>query len=73
MGEQIVLIDDHGSAVSDEVWALQGEALRRFGRRPVLIEWDSRLPALDTLLAEAAKADALTNTLCPESDDVQAA
>lgn len=73
VGEQIILIDDHGSAVSEEVWALQGEALRRFGRRPVLIEWDSRLPALDVLLAEAAKADALTNTLCPESDDVQAA
>ena len=73
VGDQTILIDDHGSAVSDEVWALQGEALRRFGRRPTLIEWDSRLPALDILLAEAAKADALCDTLCPESDDVQAA
>jgi len=71
--DQIILIDDHGSAVSDEVWTLHGEALRRFGRRPTLIEWDSRLPALDKLLAEAGKADALTDTLCPESDDVQAA
>jgi len=73
VGDQTILIDDHGSAVSDQVWALQGEALRRFGRRPTLIEWDSRLPALDILLAEAAKADALCDTLCPESDDVQAA
>ncbi len=70
---QIILIDDHGNAVSDDVWALHAEALRRFGRRPTLIEWDSRIPVLDELLAEAGKADALTNTLCPESDDVQAA
>ena len=73
VGGQTILIDDHGSAVSDEVWALHGEALRRLGRRPTLIEWDSRLPALDDLIAEAAKADALAHTLCPESDDVQAA
>ena len=71
--DQVILIDDHGSAVSDDVWALHKEALRRFGRRPTLIEWDSRIPVLDELLAEAGKADALTNALCPESDDVQAA
>jgi uncharacterized protein (UPF0276 family) len=55
------------------VWALHGEALRRFGRRPMLVEWDSHLPGLDALLAEAEKADELTATLCPESDDVRAA
>jgi len=73
VGEHAILIDDHGSAVSNEVWTLQGEALRRFGRRPTLVEWDSQLPALDILLAEAAKADAVCATLFPESDDVQAA
>ena len=57
----------------EEVWALHGEALRRFGRRPTLVEWDSRMPSLDILLAEAAKADALCATLCAGSDDVQAA
>jgi hypothetical protein len=70
---QVILIDDHGSAVADEVWALFGEALRRVGRRPALIEWDSRLPALDVLRAEAAKAEALAVSLCPKSGDVQAA
>ncbi len=73
MGEGIVLIDDHGSAVADAVWALHGEALRRIGRRPTLVEWDSRLPVLDLLMAEADKADRLSGTLTPETDDVQAA
>ncbi len=73
IGEGVMLIDDHGSAVADPVWALHGEALRHIGRRPTLIEWDSHLPALDLLVGEAAKADALTKPLNPESDDVQAA
>ena len=55
---QEILIDDHGSEVAAPVWALYRAALRRFGPRPALIEWDSRLPALPVLLGEAAKADA---------------
>ena len=56
---QEILIDDHGSAVAEPVWTLYRAALRRFGPRPTLIEWDSRLPALPVLLGEAAKADAV--------------
>jgi uncharacterized protein (UPF0276 family) len=41
------------------VWDLYRAALRRFGDVPVLIEWDTDIPALDVLLAEAATADAL--------------
>lgn len=52
-------IDDHGSAVSAEVWTLLGDALRRFGPVPVLVEWDNAIPELPVLLAEAAQADAL--------------
>ena len=55
---QEILIDDHGSAVAEPVWALYRAALRRFGPRPTLVEWDSRLPDLSVLLGEAAKADA---------------
>ncbi len=54
-----LLIDTHGQPVPEAVWALYRSALDRFGNRPTLIEWDSALPALDTLLAEAAKADAV--------------
>ena len=52
-----VLIDDHGSRVGDEVWALFGDALRRYGPRPTLIEWDTDIPALSVLLEEAARAE----------------
>lgn len=51
------VIDDHGAAVSAPVWALYRAALQRFGALPTLIEWDTNVPALDVLLAEAAKAD----------------
>jgi uncharacterized protein (UPF0276 family) len=52
-------IDDHGSQVSAEVWALYAEALARFGPVPTLIEWDNDVPALDVLVAEAKHGDAL--------------
>ena len=52
-----VLIDDHGSRVCDEVWALYRHAIARLGARPTLIEWDTDVPSLGTLLAEAARAD----------------
>jgi len=53
------LIDTHGSLVCDPVWSLYGEACRRFGPKPTLIEWDTDLPALDVLLSQAAQADAI--------------
>jgi uncharacterized protein len=52
-----VLIDDHGSPVCDDVWRLYRHAIARFGPRPTLIEWDTDIPALATLVAEAARAD----------------
>lgn len=54
-----LVIDDHGSQVRDGVWQVYRHTLRRLGARPTLIEWDTELPALDVLLAEAAKADGL--------------
>lgn len=54
---RVVLIDDHGSRVAPEVWALYAHAVRRFGPVPALIEWDTDIPALAVLLDEAATAD----------------
>jgi uncharacterized protein (UPF0276 family) len=54
-----VLIDDHGSSVVDEVWSLYRRALARFGPVPTLVEWDTRIPPLAVLLAEAARADGM--------------
>ncbi len=50
------LIDTHGAPVSEPVWDLYRETMRRFGRIPTLIEWDTDLPALAVLLDEARKA-----------------
>jgi uncharacterized protein (UPF0276 family) len=52
-----ILIDDHGSRVGEEVWALFGEAIRRYGPKPTLIEWDTDIPALPVLLEEAVQAE----------------
>ena len=48
-----MLVDTHGARVADEVWALYREAVRRFGARPTIVEWDTALPGLDVLLDEA--------------------
>ncbi|MGH6626931.1 MAG: MNIO family bufferin maturase [Burkholderiaceae bacterium] len=57
-----IVIDDHGSRVIEPVWALYRHALARFGPVPTLIEWDTELPALDVLLAEAAQAQRIERT-----------
>ena len=54
---ETILIDDHGSRVSDNVWSLFQEIVRRYGPRPTLIEWDTDLPAIGVLLDEARRAD----------------
>jgi uncharacterized protein (UPF0276 family) len=50
------LIDTHGTPVAPDVWALYGRALRRFGRVPTLIEWDTDIPEFAVLQREAATA-----------------
>ncbi len=53
-----IVIDDHGSKVTEAVWQLYRHALARFGNVPTLIEWDTDVPALDVLLDEAGRARA---------------
>lgn len=62
-----LLIDTHGTPVTDEVWALYAEVLNRIGPRPTMIEWDSDIPPLEVLLDEAAKAQRIIDHLL-ESD-----
>jgi uncharacterized protein len=52
------IIDTHDHPVADPVWDLYARAIERCGPTPTLLEWDARLPSLDELLAEAAKASA---------------
>jgi hypothetical protein len=51
-----LLIDTHDHPVRPEVWALYEAALRRLGPVSTLIEWDDRVPELEALAAEAARA-----------------
>ena len=55
--DKIIRIDNHGSAVCDEVWELYAQAVSRFGRHPTLIEWDCDIPPLSVLLDQAQLAD----------------
>jgi uncharacterized protein (UPF0276 family) len=55
---RVLRIDDHGSRVIPEVWALYAEALARFGPVPTLVEWDINIPPLAVLLDEAGRAAA---------------
>jgi uncharacterized protein len=52
-----VLIDDHGSQVCDEVWGLYRLALAHCGPLPTLVEWDSNIPPLATLVNESLRAE----------------
>ena len=68
-----ILIDDHGSRVSAEVWSLYEKALDRFGRVPTLIEWDTNVPDFDVLLDEAVSAAARLTALPKENGNADAA
>lgn len=45
-------IDTHGAPVKDAVWMLLGEACRRFGPRPTVLERDFNFPPYAELVAE---------------------
>jgi uncharacterized protein len=53
------LIDTHDAPVTQAVWDLYGEAVRRFGAVPAMIERDANIPAYEELLAELETARAI--------------
>jgi uncharacterized protein (UPF0276 family) len=52
-----VLVDTHAHAVAQPALDLYAHAIRRFGPRPTIVEWDNDLPDLAVLIQEAVKAD----------------
>lgn len=52
-----LLIDSHGKAVVDPVWALLDYTLAKSGPKPLLIEWDTDVPEWPVLADEIASAD----------------
>ncbi len=52
-----LLIDSHGKAVVDPVWALLDYTLAKSGPKPLLIEWDTDVPEWSVLAEEITRAD----------------
>ena len=52
-----LLIDSHGKAVVDPVWALLDYTLAKSGPKPLLIEWDNDVPDWPVLADEARRAE----------------
>jgi uncharacterized protein len=61
-----VLIDTHGRAIAEPAWELYAYALRRFGPKPTLIEWDNDIPSFATLVKEAGRADEIAAAVISE-------
>lgn len=54
-----LLIDSHGSPVDEAVWGLYAHVISKLGAVATLLERDNDVPALQTLLAEAGRAEAM--------------
>ncbi len=61
-----LLVDTHATVVAEPAWELYAYALRRFGPKPTLIEWDNDMPPLSTLLAEARRAETIASQVLAE-------
>ena len=62
-GDCSILIDTHSRPVSDAVWDLYAFTIARLGRVATLIEWDTDIPQLEVLVAEAKRADQILQGL----------
>ncbi len=55
-GGGVILVDTHSRPVKGDVWDLYEHAIKHIGVVPTLIEWDTDIPDLETLVGEAEKA-----------------
>jgi len=60
-GGHRLLIDNHGSPVAADVWALYAHVLGKTGAVATLIEWDTDVPSYGRLREEAGRADDALN------------
>jgi uncharacterized protein len=67
---RVLLLDDHGSRVCDEVWELFDVTVAILGPRPTLIEWDTHIPAFDVLQDEAGTAQRVIDQFVSGRHDV---
>ena len=64
------LLDTHDQPVTEPVWQLYEQAVRRFGHIPTLIEWDEKLPDFQVLAAEAARAERIQKQVLPHETKI---
>jgi uncharacterized protein len=62
-----LLADTHEGPVPSAVWELYREAVRRFGPVPTIVEWDTAVPELDTMVAESRRAALIEKEVCGEA------
>jgi uncharacterized protein len=62
-----VLVDTHEGPVPDGVWELYRETVRVLGPTPTIVEWDTAVPTLQTLMAETRRAAAVEAEVRPEA------
>jgi hypothetical protein len=55
----VALVDDHGQAVSQQCWQLYKEVIAYAGNVATLVEWDTNLPAWQTLVQQCNTARSL--------------
>jgi uncharacterized protein (UPF0276 family) len=61
------LIDTHDAPVAEPVWELFAAAMQRFGPVSTMIERDDKIPQLDVLLAELARARSIAGAIAAEA------
>jgi len=54
-----LLIDAHDRPVDDPVWALYARTIKKAGRLPTLVEWDTDVPEWPELFEETLRAERL--------------
>lgn len=64
---EALLIDTHGTPVSDTVWSLYARTIGRIGPRPTLIERDDAIPEFSVLMEERDRADAVLTAVAEAS------
>lgn len=54
---RIVFIDTHGHTTFPKVWDLYEAAIKKFGDVKTIVEWDTDVPPLSTMLEETTRAN----------------
>jgi uncharacterized protein (UPF0276 family) len=57
------LFDTHSAPVHEHVWGLFRYAVRRFGSRSTLVEWDADIPTFERLCAESDQARGIAESV----------